>query len=117
MRLNENIKAFRTFKNITQSDLANKLGKSKNVISNWERGDNQPDPDTIEKMCHIFGITPNQIFGWEPHPELEEYWQQRTEAEKALEKLHMEKLLLQKKLKDIEKEMAQEYERFKKLDE
>ena len=49
-RLNMNIRNFRIFKGMTQEDLANRIGKSKNVISNWERGDNSPDIDCIEKM-------------------------------------------------------------------
>lgn len=44
------------------------LGKSKNVISNWERGDNRPDADTIAKMCKILHVEPNDLYGWEPAP-------------------------------------------------
>jgi len=68
--LGENIKKFRTEANLHQEELATKLGKSKNVISNWERGDNRPDADMIKKICEIFGIEPNQLYGWEsakPH--------------------------------------------------
>lgn len=62
--IGENIKKFRLASKLTQEDLAAKIGKTKNVISNWERGDNKPDADTIEGICHIFNITPNQIYGW-----------------------------------------------------
>ncbi len=64
-QLGENIKKFRLLSNLKQEELALKLGKSKNVISNWERGDNKPDADMIEKMCTIFKIEPNQIYGWD----------------------------------------------------
>lgn len=63
--LADNIKKFRTLSNLTQEQLASMLGKSKNVISNWERGDNKPDSDIIEDMCRIFKIAPNQLYGWE----------------------------------------------------
>lgn len=66
-QLGENIKKFRISSNLKQEELAQKLGKSKNVISNWERGDNKPDADMIEKMCKIFQIEPNQIYGWILH--------------------------------------------------
>ncbi len=63
--IGENIKKLRMQAKLTQEELANKLGKSKNVISNWERGDNKPDADTIEEICKIFYISPNQIYNWE----------------------------------------------------
>ena len=68
-QLGENIKKFRISSNLKQEELAQKLGKSKNVISNWERGDNKPDADMIEKMCKIFQIEPNQMYGWDTAPE------------------------------------------------
>ncbi len=63
--IGENIKSFRIQAKFTQEELATRLGKSKNVISNWERGDNKPDADTIEEICLIFNISPNQIYSWE----------------------------------------------------
>ncbi|GLC78178.1 helix-turn-helix domain-containing protein [Lacrimispora brassicae] len=62
--LAENIRKYRNLASLNQEQLATKLGKSKNVISNWERSDNKPDADTIEKMCYIFNIEPNQLYGW-----------------------------------------------------
>lgn len=63
-KLSENIKKFRLKSGITQEDLSRLLGKTKNVISNWERGDNRPDADTIEVLCKILGVTPNELYGW-----------------------------------------------------
>jgi len=63
-KLGENIRSLRTKIGLTQEELANKIGKSKNVISNWERGDNRPDADTIEMLCDIFKISPNELLGW-----------------------------------------------------
>ena len=65
------LKTYRIFRNITQEDLAKILGKSKNVISNWENGLNRPDADSIELICKTLIITPNHLFGWEPLPEYE----------------------------------------------
>lgn len=70
-KLNENIRAFRIYCNLTQQDLSEALGKSKNVISNWERGDNSPSQDEILKLCQIFTCTPNQLLGWEASPDVE----------------------------------------------
>lgn len=40
--LHENIKNFRQLRKMTQKDFAAQLNKSRNVISNWERGTNAP---------------------------------------------------------------------------
>ena len=114
-KLNENIKNFRLFRNITQSELAELVGKSKNVISNWERGDNSPDPDTIEKLCQILRVTPNQIFGWERSPEYE-YYQRMFENEKReLEQLKMQRDESLKHADFLQNEIAKKKERIKNL--
>ena len=71
--LNENIRNFRELRRLTQKRFSEMLGKSRNVISNWERGTNSPDPDTIERICKILRVTPNQLFGWESCPDYVNY--------------------------------------------
>lgn len=66
-KIAEMIRKYRILNNLKQEELATMLGRSKSVISNWERGDNAPDTDMIEKLCEIFKITPNEIYGWEPN--------------------------------------------------
>lgn len=61
--LSENIKKFRNNKNIKQAELAKLLGKSTSVIANWESGLNRPNVDSIAKMCEIFQIDANEMFG------------------------------------------------------
>lgn len=86
--IGENIKNFRTFRNIKQQDLANQLGKSKSVISNWERGENSPDVEICAKLCHLLRVTPNQLFGWEPNPEYEKFKSELEKARKELKSLY-----------------------------
>ena len=71
--LNENIKKFRELRKMNQKQLADSLQKSRAVISNWERGANSPDPDTIEQICKVLNVTPNMLFGWEKCPDYEKY--------------------------------------------
>lgn len=63
-KIGKAIKDFRVKVGLKQEELAVQLGKSKSVISNWERGDNMPDVVSVEKMCNIFGITPNDFYDW-----------------------------------------------------
>lgn len=94
--LNENIKKFREYRKMTQKQFADGLSKSRNVISNWERGENSPDPDTIEQICKILGVTPNMIFGWEPCPEYEKFREHMEERQRKIESLIQKKCELEK---------------------
>lgn len=105
--LNENIKNFRTFRGINQESLASLLGKTKSVISNWERGANSPDPDSIESLCKYLDVTPNQIFGWETNPEYEE-WQKRISQTNGRIKMLKAKInSMNKEIEKLEREQAQ----------
>lgn len=91
MKLNENIKLFRTFRKVTQQDLADAVGKTKSVISNWERGTNQPDVESIEIICKYLNVTPNELFGWDPNPEYEKYKKIYSDIQKKLNELRNER--------------------------
>ena len=47
---------------LTQEDLAEKLGVSKNAVSKWERGINMPDVSIMNKLCEILNISLNELF-------------------------------------------------------
>lgn len=59
--LGEKIKTARKNKNITQKQLADKIGVVHNSISDWENNKNKPDLDTISLLCGVLGITPNYL--------------------------------------------------------
>jgi transcriptional regulator with XRE-family HTH domain len=63
--IGDNIKKFREAKGLTQEYIAESIGKSKNVISNWERGDNKPDADIIPLLCGLLGVDANTLMGWD----------------------------------------------------
>lgn len=101
--LNENIRKFRELRKLTQKQFADRLNKSRNVISNWERGENSPDPDTVEQICRILEVTPNQIFGWEPCPDYERYLQKRKAINKKIEELNNKKKEIEEALEEAKK--------------
>ena len=49
-------------KNLTQEQLAEKLGVSINAVSKWERGLNLPDVSLMKELCNILDITLNELF-------------------------------------------------------
>lgn len=106
MKLNTNIKNFRIFRGITQQELAARLGKSKNVVSNWERGDNSPNPDEIEKLCSILEVTPNQIFGWDPLPEYIEFLHLQEKKRKELYELEARQVMMRSDLDKLTEKIA-----------
>ncbi len=47
----ERIKALREIKGLTQEELAEKIGTVKATISKWERGENEPYPQNIQRLA------------------------------------------------------------------
>lgn len=107
--INENIRKFREMRRMNQKQLAEKLHKSRAVISNWERGENAPDPDTVEQICKIFNVTPNMIFGWEKCPEYEKYKERIKEYTSRYAQLATEKMRIEEELNKLQKELAIDY--------
>lgn len=52
-------------KNITQSELAEKLNITDRAVSKWENGVCMPDVSTIPELCKILDITINDLFSGE----------------------------------------------------
>ena len=60
-----NLKATRRSRDITQAELAEKIDKSVNLVSQIERGTNAPSFDTIVLICNELNIAPELLFkGW-----------------------------------------------------
>ena len=59
--LSENIAILRKQNNMSQSDLANILFVTPQAISRWERGETEPDVDTIKKLSEVFKVSVEEI--------------------------------------------------------
>ena len=53
----ENIQNIRKKNNITQEELAEKLNVTRQAVSNWETGKNEPDIETLTNIAQIFDIS------------------------------------------------------------
>jgi transcriptional regulator with XRE-family HTH domain len=60
-RLGENLKEIRVSKNITQSELAEKLGADKSFVSNIENGKTNPTLSTITSLAKALGVSANEL--------------------------------------------------------
>lgn len=65
MKIGKFISLKRKEKNITQSELAEKLGMTDRAISKWENGVCLPDANNMLELCRILGITINDLFSGE----------------------------------------------------
>ena len=50
------IRHLRTQAGMTQEELAGKLNVTRQALSNWERDINEPDLNTLQKICFLFGV-------------------------------------------------------------
>jgi transcriptional regulator with XRE-family HTH domain len=101
MNIGENIKNFRTFRGFSQQEIADKLDKTKSVISNWERGANSPDVEACEKLCKILNVTPNELFGWDKNEEYEKQMKRLAEYHGRIFELEKEKEKIDKEIQSL----------------
>lgn len=58
----ESLKYLRIRENLSQSELADKLGVSKSTISMYEVGNREPNFDTLEEIANLFNVDMNFLF-------------------------------------------------------
>ena len=83
MKLHEKIYHLRTEKKLSQGDLAEILGVSRQSVSKWETGASVPDLDKLVKMSDLFGVTMDFLVR-------EEMEQTDIKAENPIENTHKE---------------------------
>lgn len=55
------LKMFRKQHGLTQEDIAEKLGVSRQAVAKWERGDTMPDIESCVKLADIYEITVDML--------------------------------------------------------
>lgn len=61
--LNENIKKLRNSFNLSQVELAEKIGVSKQCVSNWENDNVVPSIEMLIKLSIFFNVTCDSLLG------------------------------------------------------
>lgn len=59
----KNIRYYRKLAKLSQKELADKLHISSAAISNWEKGQNSIEIDTLFDLCQILGVSINDMAG------------------------------------------------------
>jgi AbrB family looped-hinge helix DNA binding protein len=61
----ENLINLRKLHHLTQEELAEKLGISRQSIAKWETGETSPDLEKCRKMAQIFGVSLDDLANYE----------------------------------------------------
>lgn len=61
METGERIAAARKAAGVTQLQLAERIGKTKSAIANYESGFREPDGETIDAIAKVLGVTPQSL--------------------------------------------------------
>lgn len=61
----DNLRELLKIHDMTQRELADKLGTTQQTVSRWLNGINEPDFAMISKICSILGETPNSLLGFD----------------------------------------------------
>ena len=65
IRIGKFIQVLRKGKNLTQAELANKLGVSDRAVSKWENGRGLPDYEYVQDLCKELEISFNEFMAGE----------------------------------------------------
>ena len=82
LKVAKRIRDGRNRKNMTQMELADKMGVSFQAVSNWERGASMPDISKLSDLSEILSISINEILGSEEKSSIS--------VEKVMEKKELE---------------------------
>ena len=61
MTFNEKLRECREEAGLTQDDIAERLSLTRQAISKWERGINEPDIETIVQLADMYNVTIDQL--------------------------------------------------------
>ncbi|MCM1439912.1 MAG: helix-turn-helix domain-containing protein, partial [Roseburia sp.] len=58
------LKQARVSSGMTQKEVAEKIGRTQQIVGHWESGYSQPDADTLFTLCDIYGVSIDDTFGF-----------------------------------------------------
>lgn len=64
--IGKTIRQARIQQNMTQLELADRMGVSFQAVSNWERGNSMPDISKLEPLCEVLNLNVQELLSGEP---------------------------------------------------
>ena len=62
----DNLVQLRRENNLSQEELSEKLGVSRQTLSKWETGDSVPDIEKSKILADVFGVSLDELVNYEP---------------------------------------------------
>ena len=93
------IKELRKEKNMTQKELADKIGLTDKAISKWERGLSFPDITMLSSLAEVFDVDVSEILNGERGKEKVSKEDIEKKIEEAVEKVTLKKEKRERKIK------------------
>lgn len=72
---------FRKANGYSQEDLAEKLGVSRQAISNWERNESSPDTDNLIALAQLYNVTIDELLQGKDKPEKNKVEETETDTD------------------------------------
>lgn len=69
--LNERLRSLRQARNMSQVDLAKRLGVAKQSVSNWENDNIQPSIEMLMKLSVVFSVSTDYLLGFDSGEKLD----------------------------------------------
>ena len=116
MNLSEKVKRLRKERELTQKELADKLGVNSSHLSRLEKGKYQPSTEMLKKFAAFFGVTTDYLLSDEEIPEINIKNKSLAERVKLIDSLDeddqnalihiIDSMLTKKKMKEVLKTPA-----------
>lgn len=65
-KIGKNIRAMRVNRGMSQAELAERIGKRRSAVGNYENGTREPDLDTIAALADVFRVSISDLVGDAP---------------------------------------------------
>ena len=62
----DNLINMRKLKQMTQEDIAEKVGVTRQAVAKWEAGETVPDLDKCKTLAEVFGVSLDDLANYEP---------------------------------------------------
>lgn len=98
MAVSNNIKRIRKLNNLYQKELADKVGTSSQVISNWERGYTKPNDEDLISLADALNCSVDELLGRTPKDSSDDFDAFMFEDKEAFDSLP----------EDVKKELIRE---------
>ena len=98
MAVSNNIKRIRKLNNLYQKELADKVGTSSQVISNWERGYTKPNDEDLISLADALNCSVDELLGRTPKDSSDDFDAFMFEDKEAFDSIQ----------EDVKKELIRE---------